>query len=208
MNLCNRYGITRGTITISKKLTPEKVSKMSSDARWRIISNGSGVSDYYGFWSKDLANSMMTQIQVPIWDFLNNHSTTKVAKTATITCNKNLAEYYKDAFTEIFNSPDQPPIRTSVYCYSYRQNVNNPSVLSTHSYGTAIDINASDNPNGKAMVTAAAWAQMPQGTISQYQKKYYTIYEGCTIYHILYKKYGLSWLGYNRRTVDAMHFEF
>jgi len=207
MTLCNRYGITRGSYNPNKKLTPERVLKMTGTQRWNVISNGSGVSDYYGYWSKELANSMMTKITVPVWDFLNSQATTKVSKTVTLTVNKNLADYFVDALTEVYNSPDQPVIRTSMYCYSYRQNVNNKSVLSNHSYGTAIDINAADNPNGKAMVTADAWAQMPQGTVKEYQKKAYTIYEGCTIYNILYKKYGLYWLGYNR-TVDAMHFEF
>ncbi len=112
------------------------------------------------------------------------------------------------AFEELFQHPAQPVIHPgSFYAYSYRANVNNPSVLSNHSYGTAIDINPGENPNKKAMVTKDAWNAMPQGTVSQMQKKEYTIYEGSPYYEVLYGKYHLMWLGYNR-TPDAMHFEF
>ncbi|HYN71103.1 MAG TPA: M15 family metallopeptidase, partial [Nakamurella sp.] len=43
--------------------------------------------------------------------------------------------------------------------YSYRANVNNPSVWSNHASGTAIDLNAVKHPNGaKASFTAAQTA--------------------------------------------------
>jgi hypothetical protein len=40
--------------------------------------------------------------------------------------------------------------------YSYRANVNNPSTLSCHSSGTAIDYNATRHPNGKRGTFSAA----------------------------------------------------
>lgn len=205
-NLCAQYSITVGTYTpVNDPLTPETVGRMSYGARQRII-----MGEYYGqrTLSKAQADSLMTTITVPVWDFLNTRSLTKVAKTAKLTCNKYVADYFKMAFEELFNHPAQPVIHPgSFYAYSYRANVNNPSVLSNHSYGTAIDINPGENPNGKPLVTAAAWAAMPQGSVYEMQKKAYTIYEGSPYYQVLYEKYHLYWLGYNR-TVDAMHFEF
>jgi hypothetical protein len=68
--------------------------------------------------------------------------------------------------------------------YTYKANVNNPSQLSCHASGTAIDWNAPDHPNGSS------------GTFSQAQRG--------TIYQILDEVQGaVSWLeGY-----DEMHFE-
>lgn len=206
ISLCRSYGIDVGNFTpTNDRLTPDYVARMSYYAREKLI-----MGEYYGQGtiSKAQADTLMTTIRIPIWDFMNGSSSKKVQKTATITCNKYLAEYFQDAFEELFNHPAQPVIHQgSIYAYSYRANVNNPSVLSNHSYGTAIDINAAENPNGKAMVTASAWAAMPSGTIKEMQKKEYTIYEGSPYYQVLYEKYHLYWLGYNR-TVDAMHFEF
>jgi len=68
--------------------------------------------------------------------------------------------------------------------YTYKANVNNPSQLSCHASGTAIDYNAPDHPNGSS------------GTFTQAQRG--------TIYAILDEVQGsVGWLeGY-----DEMHFE-
>jgi hypothetical protein len=68
--------------------------------------------------------------------------------------------------------------------YTYKANVNNPSQLSCHASGTAIDWNAPDHPNG----SSATFTQAQRGTI----------------YQILDEVQGsVSWLeGY-----DEMHFE-
>ena len=68
--------------------------------------------------------------------------------------------------------------------YTYKQNVNNPSSLSCHASGTAIDYNAPDHPNGSG------------GTFTDAQVG--------TIYAILDEVQGaVDWLeGY-----DEMHFE-
>jgi hypothetical protein len=68
--------------------------------------------------------------------------------------------------------------------YTYKANVNNPSQLSCHASGTAIDWNAPDHPNGSS------------GTFTNAQRG--------TIYQILDEVQGaVSWLeGY-----DEMHFE-
>jgi hypothetical protein len=68
--------------------------------------------------------------------------------------------------------------------YTYKANVNNPSQLSCHASGTAIDWNAPDHPNGSS------------GTFTQAQRG--------TIYQILDEVQGsVGWLeGY-----DEMHFE-
>jgi D-alanyl-D-alanine carboxypeptidase len=82
----------------------------------------------------------------------------------------------------------EPAVAGWLWGYSYRANVNNPSVLSCHSSGTAVDWNAPDHPNGA------------QGTFSDDQVG--------TIYSILAEVQGaVQWGGDYSGTVDEMHFE-
>lgn len=78
----------------------------------------------------------------------------------------------------------EPCVSGWTWGYSWKQNVNNPSQLSCHASGTAIDWNAPDHPNGSS------------GTFSAAQVD--------TIYQILDEVQGsVDWLqGY-----DEMHFE-
>lgn len=78
----------------------------------------------------------------------------------------------------------EPCVNGWCWGYTYKQNVNNPSQLSCHASGTAIDWNAPDHPNGSS------------GTFTGSQVS--------TIYDILAEVRGaVSWLqGY-----DEMHFE-
>lgn len=72
--------------------------------------------------------------------------------------------------------------------YNYRANVNNPSTLSCHSSGTAVDVSAPAHPNGAS------------GTFSSTQR--------ATIYDILAEVQGaVQWGGDYTGTVDEMHFE-
>jgi len=72
--------------------------------------------------------------------------------------------------------------------YNYRANVNNPSTLSCHSSGTAIDWIAPSHPNGAS------------GTFSSAQR--------ATIYDILAECQGaVQWGGDYSGTKDEMHFE-
>jgi hypothetical protein len=71
--------------------------------------------------------------------------------------------------------------------YSYRANVNNPSELSCHSSGTAIDCNASSHPNGQ------------RNTVTYAQKQVcLTIEKECS---------GLVRWGGHFTTTDEMHWE-
>jgi D-alanyl-D-alanine carboxypeptidase len=72
--------------------------------------------------------------------------------------------------------------------YSYRANVNNPSTLSCHASGTAVDYNAPNHPNGV------------YGTWTAEQK--------ATVYDILAEVGGaVQWGEDYTGTIDGMHFE-
>lgn len=85
---------------------------------------------------------------------------------------------------EQFQARVEPIVGGWCWGYTYKQNVNNPSSLSCHASGTALDINAPDHPNGSG------------GTFSDAQVG--------EIYAILNEVQGaVEWLeGY-----DEMHFE-
>lgn len=55
-----------------------------------------------------------------------------------------------------FNAEVEPLLQGQCFGYSYRANVNNPSVWSNHASGTAIDLNSLKHPNGAASTFTAA----------------------------------------------------
>ena len=189
-------------------LSKDMVADMSGYDRY-AIAFGNDPNYLNGTPTKEMMDAMVTKISIPVWDFESTKSMNKVTKTATLVVNKNLADYFVQALTAVYNDPSQPVIKAKeIYAYSYRANVNNPSVLSNHSYGAAIDINYTANPNGAPTKSYEDWAAMPEGSVKEAQTKAYTIYEGSPLQRILCEEYHLYWGGYYSRTKDTMHFEF
>ncbi len=176
------------------------IGNMSYSQRIALVTEGHGIKNV----SKALADSWQTTIVVPTWDFESRNSMNKVTKYRDLTLNKHIANHVYAMFLEIYNSPDKPIIDSELYAYSYRVNVNNPSVLSKHAFGCAIDINASYNPNGQWAKTYEEWRMMPENTVTQKQDKAKVIYAGSSIAKICVK-YGFTWGAVWR---DAMHMDF
>lgn len=72
--------------------------------------------------------------------------------------------------------------------YSYRKNVNNPSVWSNHASGTAMDLNWELHPNGSAGTFSAGQVSVIRNILN---------YVGAVVF----------WGGDYRGTIDEMHFE-
>jgi hypothetical protein len=70
--------------------------------------------------------------------------------------------------------------------YAFRMTRGSDKVLSNHSSGTAVDLNASKHPLGKS---------------NTFNK------EQCNIITLLITKYGLAWGGHYKKRKDEMHFE-
>jgi len=70
--------------------------------------------------------------------------------------------------------------------YAFRMTRGSDKVLSNHSSGTAVDLNASKHPLGKS---------------NTFNK------EQCNIITLLITKYGLAWGGHFKKRKDEMHFE-
>lgn len=94
------------------------------------------------------AEAHMTTITVPIWTLDQNGE--KAASTTSLAINAALADDVTAIFTEIFNDPEQFPIR-DLGGYDWRGD----SAKGEHNCGTAIDINYNENyqvRDGQAMV--------------------------------------------------------
>lgn len=208
------YANTDGTIDISSigkdpnTLTKDRVANMSYEERLLFLFGGDA-SYLESTPTKEQMDALMTTITVQVWDFESTTSLTKVTKNATLKVNKYLADYFIQAFAAVYASPEQPVIKPShLSAYSYRANVNNPSVLSNHSFGAAIDINYLYNPNKAPVMSYEEWCAMPEVSTLNKQKKAYTIYESSPLVTILRDEYHLIWGGDYPRTKDTMHFEF
>ena len=89
------------------------------------------------FASQDEAKAAMTTITVPVWKLQGG---TKVSSTLSFSVHAAIAEDVKAIFTEIYNDPEQFPMK-DVGGYSWRGD----SATGEHNCGTAIDINANEN---------------------------------------------------------------
>jgi hypothetical protein len=74
-------------------------------------------------------------------------------KMINVTCNAKIADKMKAAFEEIKEKGLSDEIHSFDGCYNYR-NKRGGSTLSTHAWGIAFDINASENPMGSTHQTA------------------------------------------------------
>ena len=89
------------------------------------------------FASRTEAEAAMTTVTVPVWKLSNGQ---KVASTMSFSIHAAIAEDVKQIFTEIYNDPEQFPIR-DLGGYSWRGD----TATGEHNCGTAIDINANEN---------------------------------------------------------------
>lgn len=111
-------------------------------------------------------------------------SNPKLAQVTTASGKKaNVAKEYADKFQGFIKDLEGTGYKINdIGGYSFRKNVNNPSKMSMHSYGAAIDINPANNPNGTTKT------DLPPET------------------NEIAKKWGLGW-GMNWKSVkDPMHF--
>lgn len=102
----------------------------------------------------------------------------------SVTVNKQAASAFKGFLTELSGKGYK---LNDVSGYNLRGKRSNPSSLSEHAFGTAIDINPESNPanfHGKLITNMPSWV----GSLA--------------------RKYGLLWGGYWKHMPDPMHFEY
>lgn len=150
------------------------------------------------FASKEEADANIVTVEVPVWHLSGDGA--KVPSKAKLLVNKNLADDVVSIFTEIYEDPEQFPIK-SVGGYSWRNTAGGR--LSEHSYGTCIDINSNENyychaETGTA-ITGSFW--LP------YENPYSIPADGSVVR--IFAKYGWAWGGNAwTRLRDYMHFTY
>ena len=144
--------------------TPKSQAQLEEEAFWQLVSQGQASYEDYlqqDFWltyqgenprklmllfgdtskrrfaNREEAEAGMTTVTVPVWKLSNGQ---KVSSTMSFSIHAALAQDVTDIFTEIYNDPEQFPIK-DLGGYSWRGD----SATGEHNCGTAIDINANEN---------------------------------------------------------------
>lgn len=139
------------------------------------------------------AEQYMEWIEVPIIDESGERT------TMMIRVHKKLATEVKAIFEEMANVPDFRIHAKETYGFSFRYMSNasgSPNNLSYHSYGSAIDINPTENPDARSSSGAAGYN--PGGN-------YYSVTEDIVK---IWERHGFFWGGYWSPAGDYMHFSY
>lgn len=152
--------------------------------------------DGTAFTSQTDADYNMTAVKIPVWQM--DSSGKKYSATLSLVVNRNLAEEVVKIFTNIYNDPEQFPIK-NVGGYSWRTTAFDS--VSQHSYGTCIDINFDENyycyPSGEA-ITGSFW--------KPYENPFSITPSGSVVK--AFSKYGWTWGGNWTNLKDYMHFSY
>lgn len=144
------------------------------------------------------AEAHMTETTVPVWKI--DDSGNLYESTLTFRINTALVADIQAIFTEIFNSPQKPPIKDATG-YAWRSSMSN-GTLSDHNYGTAIDLNYNENytfyQNGSTI-----------GSFYDPANSVYSFPETGVVIQT-FAKYGWLWGGnaWVSGTKDYMHFSY
>lgn len=148
------------------------------------------------FASAEEAAPYMVDITVPVWR-LNEATGEKYAGTASLTVHVLVAEEVARIFQEIYNSPEQFPIK-SVGCARFTDTMR-------HAWGCAIDINYNENAHGYyndagEFVCASGSGWWPG------ENPYSITATGSVV--AAFARYGWGWggQGYSSGYYDYMHF--
>lgn len=145
--------------------------------KYQILFGSTEQSRYAG---KADAETHMVTVTVPTWQLKSDG--TKVSKDRSLAVNAAVADDVVAIFTEIYNDPEQFPIK-DLGGYSWRGD----SSRSEHCLGTAIDINYMENYQVREGVAETGTHWTPGADP-------YSIPEGSSVVRA-FEKYGWSWGG-------------
>lgn len=198
--------------TVSKNV--QDIVNMSEKDVWNLISEGKYSSykeadaDAHKDWGgcKKFWTSMQTTIKVKVWVWDGSGYKNKKEKELSLQINKHLAEFWKSFFDDLHNCPDKYVVE-ELGGFSFRNKNNNSSKksLSSHSFGTAIDINWSTDGMGSVVSSVDHHPWNSDKGLSEPYKS-----QACAFnsnWFSLIKKYGLDWGGnWKSGSLDPMHF--
>lgn len=173
--------------------------ELGDNAAKRTLLYGNALTK--SFSSRSESEAHMTTITVPVWK-LNKATGEKTPSELTFRIHQALAQDVIEIFTEIYNDPEQFPVR-SAGGYSWRGGGS-----SEHNWGTAIDISATENyqvRDGRAM-TGTHWTPGEDP---------FSIPEDGSVVRIFHEHGwtwgGADWAGHSDPNVgyhDYMHFSY
>ena len=131
------------------------------------------------FSSQEEAEASMTTVTVPVWKLSGGQ---KVSSTMSFSIHAALAQDVTEIFTEIYNDPEQFPIK-DLGGYSWRGD----TATGEHNCGTAIDINANENYQIRE-------GQILTGTCWEPETNPYSIGPDSSVVRI-FAEHGWSWGG-------------
>ena len=131
------------------------------------------------FANRSEAEASMTTVIIPVWKLVNGQ---KAASTMSLSVHSAIAQDVVEIFTEIYNDPEQFPIK-DLGGYSWRGD----SATGEHNCGTAIDINANENYQIRE-------GQVLAGTCWEPETNPYSIGPDSSVVRI-FAEHGWSWGG-------------
>lgn len=169
-----------------------------STAEQQQILFGSSSKSYFTGSEPNLGEYIVT-VEVPTW-YLNPNGS-KTSKTRTIQVNRAVADEVRAIFQEIYNDPEQFPIKAlggARFTDTMR-----------HAWGCAIDINPVEN----YYVNTTTWTALTGSTCYKFSDSPYCIRPDSSVVRA-FAKYGWGWGGGTaendytgwRTTADYMHF--
>lgn len=144
--------------------------------KWDLIFGSDGEISYD---TQEQAAQRMTRITIPVWKLSNG---AKVPSTASFYINAAVADDVVEIFTEIYNDPEQFPIK-DVGGYSWRGD----NSSSEHNPGLAIDINYDENYQIR-------YGNVVVGSFWDPETSPYSIPEDSSVVRI-FAEHGWSWGG-------------
>lgn len=209
----NKYAV--GTWTVNQSASTSQILAMSTDQIWEYISEGkyttkdaaradakTNFNECKEFWE-----AMYYTVEVPVWVWGDAEKQTIVESTKKITCNRNLAIFWTDFFTDLHNCSDQyvmEEILSPVWRWvSGMEGV----AVSMHSYGIAFDINPSTKHDGETFLPMALYSP-PYSSPDKlpYDEWKHTVCTFSSSWLEVAKAYKLSWGGTWTSRHDNMHF--
>ena len=204
-----------GTWTINQSASTSQILAMSTDQIWEYISEGryttkdAARADAKANYSecKEFWESMYYTVEVPVWVWGDSEKQTIVESTKKITCNRNLAIFWTDFFTDLHNCSDQY-VMNEILAPVWRWVSGMEGVaVSMHSYGIAFDINPSTKHDGDSFMPMALYSP-PYSSPDKlpYDEWRHTVCTFSSSWLEVAKSYKLSWGGTWSSRHDNMHF--
>lgn len=204
-----------GTWTVNQSASTSQILAMNTDQIWEYISEGkyttkdAARADAKANYNecKEFWESMYYTIEVPVWVWGDAEKQTIVASTKKITCNRNLAVFWTDFFTDLYNCSDQY-VMNEILNPVWRWVSGMEGVaVSMHSYGIAFDINPSTKHDGDSFMPMALYSP-PYSSPDKlpYDEWRHTVCTFSSSWLEVAKSYKLSWGGTWSSRHDNMHF--